>query len=278
MTGRPKSPERDKPKCGGKLRGGREGTCTRPAGWGTKHVGTGKCKLHGGSTGSHQVAAQRAAAKEHVADELRMWSLDGYDPGSVDYTATLLQLIGFWRYKFDRLNQLLGEAFNAAERLKQAHAAEKITLVDAEAEGYDEHTEEPIPENPAYATARKDLERIFSLGGVSALVGVKYDADRYGRVYPVEEGIRGLEKLASEASEHLARNCVRAGQLKISAQRQEWAQQMGLRFAAMMEAIVNAGSPSMEQRLAMQAELERQLRQMFAVGSVVDGQLVQAGG
>lgn len=34
--------------CGGRKRQG-EGTCTRPAGWGTDHVGVGPCKLHGGN-------------------------------------------------------------------------------------------------------------------------------------------------------------------------------------------------------------------------------------
>lgn len=40
------------PLCGAKKRTG-EGTCTRPAGWGTDHVGTGRCKLHGGCTPRH---------------------------------------------------------------------------------------------------------------------------------------------------------------------------------------------------------------------------------
>lgn len=35
--------------CGGKKRQG--GLCQRPAGWGTNHVGEGKCKLHGGMAG-----------------------------------------------------------------------------------------------------------------------------------------------------------------------------------------------------------------------------------
>lgn len=34
--------------CGGKTRGG--GQCQRPAGWGTQHVGEGRCKLHGGAS------------------------------------------------------------------------------------------------------------------------------------------------------------------------------------------------------------------------------------
>ncbi len=36
--------------CGGKTRAGGGHPCRRPAGWGTDHVGTGRCKLHGGSS------------------------------------------------------------------------------------------------------------------------------------------------------------------------------------------------------------------------------------
>ncbi|GAA2946137.1 MULTISPECIES: hypothetical protein [Streptomyces] len=57
--------------CGAKKRQG-EGTCTRPAGWGTKHAGTGCCKLHGGSTGTQTVRAERvrveAETKAVLAD------------------------------------------------------------------------------------------------------------------------------------------------------------------------------------------------------------------
>lgn len=35
--------------CGGKTRQG--SACQRPAGWGTSHVGEGRCKLHGGNAG-----------------------------------------------------------------------------------------------------------------------------------------------------------------------------------------------------------------------------------
>lgn len=61
------STDHGKPKCGGKRRG--EGTgqiCTRPAGWGTDHAGTGRCKLHGGGTRSHQAAGKRALAERAV--------------------------------------------------------------------------------------------------------------------------------------------------------------------------------------------------------------------
>lgn len=44
--------------CGAKRRG-RDEMCKRPAGWGTKHVGIGACKLHGGAAPSSNVAGQR---------------------------------------------------------------------------------------------------------------------------------------------------------------------------------------------------------------------------
>jgi hypothetical protein len=51
--------------CGAKSRSG--GACRRPAGWGTNHVGYGRCKLHGGNTRNHQQAARRQQAAEAVA-------------------------------------------------------------------------------------------------------------------------------------------------------------------------------------------------------------------
>ncbi len=49
--------------CGGKLRGERKGTCRARAGRGTNHVGIGRCRLHGGATHSHKVAAERQIAR-----------------------------------------------------------------------------------------------------------------------------------------------------------------------------------------------------------------------
>lgn len=50
--------------CGGKTRAG--GRCTRPSGWGTEHVGIGRCKLHGGATQSHTKAAAKVQAQRDV--------------------------------------------------------------------------------------------------------------------------------------------------------------------------------------------------------------------
>jgi hypothetical protein len=51
--------------CGAKTRSG--GQCGRPAGWGTDHVGYGRCKLHGGCVPSGRKAAQRQMAADQVA-------------------------------------------------------------------------------------------------------------------------------------------------------------------------------------------------------------------
>lgn len=56
----------DKPLCGAKLSKGKPGTCRRPAGWGTEHVGIGACKLHGGKTESHNKSAQLEQARRDV--------------------------------------------------------------------------------------------------------------------------------------------------------------------------------------------------------------------
>lgn len=52
--------------CGARKRQG-EGNCKRPAGWGTGHVGTGCCKLHGGSTRDQSVAALVEQARSEIA-------------------------------------------------------------------------------------------------------------------------------------------------------------------------------------------------------------------
>lgn len=54
--------------CGGRRRQGGGGTCRRPAGWGTSHHGTGRCKLHGGATQAHVQHAQKiTVARELLA-------------------------------------------------------------------------------------------------------------------------------------------------------------------------------------------------------------------
>lgn len=68
MTVADSQPGHDAPRCGARKRQG-EGTCTQVAGWGTDHVGEGRCKLHGGSTRS-VAAGARLRLVENEAREL----------------------------------------------------------------------------------------------------------------------------------------------------------------------------------------------------------------
>lgn len=53
------------PKCDAKRRQG-GGTCKKPAGWGTTHVGSGSCRLHGGNMANHRKRAFRRNAEMAV--------------------------------------------------------------------------------------------------------------------------------------------------------------------------------------------------------------------
>jgi hypothetical protein len=50
--------------CGGKTRSG--GTCAKPAGWGTGHLGSGRCCHHAGATPSHELAAAVDTARREA--------------------------------------------------------------------------------------------------------------------------------------------------------------------------------------------------------------------
>jgi hypothetical protein len=53
----------DTPRCGARLRQS-EGRCRKTAGWGTTHVGTGRCRLHGGSTARQTAGAERRQVED----------------------------------------------------------------------------------------------------------------------------------------------------------------------------------------------------------------------
>jgi hypothetical protein len=60
---RPKHAGAGKPRCGAQKRQGAPGdTCTLVAGFGTDHVGIGRCKFHGGNTRNQRVAARTELA------------------------------------------------------------------------------------------------------------------------------------------------------------------------------------------------------------------------
>lgn len=92
MSGlRPEHAGDGKPKCGAQKRQGAPGeTCTLVAGFGTDHVGVGRCKFHGGNTRN-----QRAAAQAELADREARQVLATLDVSPVgDPFAALSRLAG----------------------------------------------------------------------------------------------------------------------------------------------------------------------------------------
>jgi len=99
MTGAGSAPIHDG-KCGGKKKQG-EGTCTQPAGWGTPHPGTGRCKLHGGCAPSSVTAGINAQA------EKLLYQYDA--PPVTDPLVALQRLAG----RVAHAEEVIGEKVNA---------------------------------------------------------------------------------------------------------------------------------------------------------------------
>ena len=78
--------------CGARLKQAREDgrqSCTQAAGWGTDHVGVGRCKLHGGSTPNHIAAAARIQAEQALLRAQQTYGL----PVDVEPGEALLGLV-----------------------------------------------------------------------------------------------------------------------------------------------------------------------------------------
>lgn len=118
MTSSATSPDRDK-YCRGDKRQS-EGECTRPAGWGTDHVGFGRCKLHGGSTPSHRKAGRLRAVE---ADARSVLAREGVSPIG-DPLAKIAELAA----TADAMQKALAARVNALTELRftDSQGAERV--------------------------------------------------------------------------------------------------------------------------------------------------------
>src|SRR4051794_39535105 len=100
------------------------------------------CRYHGGG-------AKQVKAKAAIRAEVLSWGLGdtNVDPGEV-----LLRLVSQSAARAQRYSMLLEEAYDAAERLKQAHDAG--AKIEAPGDVLADTAE----------TARRDLDRIFNTG------------------------------------------------------------------------------------------------------------------
>ena len=103
-------------KCGSPTRAGTP--CQRPAGWGTDHVGYGRCKLHGGNAAikhGRYSAILRGPFGEAVKRHMN-------DPNPLDLTPELAVLRG-------HIDWLTGEIGNGALREKDVESIRKTVAM-----------------------------------------------------------------------------------------------------------------------------------------------------
>jgi hypothetical protein len=211
--------------------------------------GTTGCRRHAGKT------LASAKAKGAVVVELQRWGLDGHtdlrDPGE-----TLLRLVTQSAVRCELYARLLGEAFEAAERLRSTHEAEALVMTPDPPE---RSGDDDMPPHPAVQAARADLRRIFSTGGVGALIGVKVDADRFGRIYAVEEGLRGLARLEADERDRCANFAAKAVAAGLAERAVRLAERQGVLMAAVFRGAVDDADLDEATRERVEAAFVRRL-------------------
>jgi hypothetical protein len=200
------------------------------------------CHWHGG-------AAKQVKARAGVRAEVMAWGLgDSHvDPGEV-----LLRLVTQSAARAEMYARLLQEAFDAAERLKQAD--EEGTNLEALGDEQADTAE----------TARRDLDRIFNTGGVAALVGNTYGAAKDVGVYVTGEAIRGLADLEAKERERCANFAGKAVAAGLAERTVRVAERQGQLMVEMVQAALREVDLSLEQASAFKAALARQARELTA--------------
>lgn len=217
-------------------------------------AGTTGCWRHSGKK------RKQAKAEGQVALELRRWGLNdtAIDPGVV-----MVRLVSQSAERVALYADLLGQAYEAAERLKSAHDAEDLVVADADSDPEN-------PEDPSVQAARHDLRRIFTTGGVAALIGYKFDADRDGRIYATEEAVRGLAKLEAEERDRCASFAAKAVAAGLAERQVRLAEQHGALMAATFRGALDDADvpPEVRQRIE-----QAFIRRMSLVGGdrVIEG-------
>lgn len=195
----------------------------------------------------------KAKAEGQVVVELRKWGLMGSE--MVDPGETLLRLVSQSAARCELYARLLGEAFEAAERLRAAEQAPEHDLLAAE-------------------SARLDLERILNHGGVGALVGNTYAADKQAGIFATGEAIRGLAKLESDERERCANFAAKAVAAGLAERTVRLAEQTGAAWAQMIRAVF--GDPELAlteaQRAVAEAVAAHHLRALVGGPTTIEGQ------
>ncbi len=98
--------------CGAKTRGGKQ--CQQPAGWGTAHVGQGRCKLHGGNAGAPIVTGRYSIKRQELARKAQEFAGDT-TPG--DLTGELILMRALLQDYLDRFEDGIPLPLSDIERI-----------------------------------------------------------------------------------------------------------------------------------------------------------------
>jgi hypothetical protein len=198
------------------------------------------CRYHGGS-------ARQVKVKAAIRAEVLNWRLGD---STVDPREVLLRLVTQSAARAEHYSRLLQEAFEAAERLKQAHDVGALEIDKSK-----EMAE----------TAREDLDRIFNTGGVAALVGNAYGAAQDVGVYVTGEAIRGLADLEAKERERCANFASKAVAAGLAERTVRVAERQGQLMVEMVQAALREVDLSPEQASAFKAALARQARELIEI-------------
>lgn len=204
------------------------------------------CESHGGR-------APQVKARAQVRAEVMRW---GLGDAHADPAEVLLRLVSQSAARVELYGRLLQEAYEAADRLRKAHAAEQL-VADTEIEyGFGGEG----GDRADVQTAKKDLERIFNTGGVAALVGYTYDDSKTGGIYATGEQIRGLAQLEAAERERCAGFAAKAVAAGLAQRQVELAERQGALLVELLTAMFDDLGLTDEQREAAPDVLDRHLR------------------
>jgi len=186
------------------------------------------------------------ASKAHIRAELHDWGITDKKENPEEL---LLRLMTQSHNRAQLYARLLQEAYEAAEWLAQ---------LDLESEGL--VGDVPRDGNADGSTERQraidELDRIFSTGGVSALIGHTYGAAKDVGVYVTGEAIRGLAKLEAEERDrcaNLAAKAIAAGLIK---KQTDLANIVGEMLGKAVQAVLDKADLTEEQKAKVKAELK----------------------
>ena len=196
------------------------------------------CRLHGGS-------APQVVAKAAIRAELMDWGITDQKESPEEL---LLRLMTQSYNRSQLYARLLQEAYEAAERLARLDLTPEALADEMPRDGNADGSTEA-------QRAIDELDRIFSTGGVAALIGHTYGAAKDVGVYVTGEAIRGLAKLEAEERDrcaNLAAKAVAAGLIK---KQTDLANIVGEMLVKSLQAVLDRVGLNEEQKQQIKAEL-----------------------